>query len=83
MPITEEVITRIEELGKENKRPLMKNGPFFEWIPGNIILDKQDDEEDFDSLINDLQHHHNYDEGRDYVPHGSYEDEDSLGSWEA
>ena len=27
LPITEEVIARFEELGKEYKQPLMKNGP--------------------------------------------------------
>ena len=28
-PITSEVITRFKELGKEDKQPLMKNGPIF------------------------------------------------------
>ena len=46
----------------------MENGPIFEWSPGNIILDKQEDKEYFDNLINDLQNHHNDDNGSDYVP---------------
>ena len=61
----------------------MENGPIFEWIPGNIILDKQEDEEVFDNLINDLQHHHNDDNYSDDVPDYSGWDDDSLGLWEA
>ena len=71
MPITEELIARIEELGKEDKQPLMENGPIFEWSPGNIILDDQDYEEYFHNLINDLQHHHNDDEDSNCVPEDS------------
>ena len=71
LPITEEVITRIKELGKEDKKLLMENGQIFEWIPGNIILDKKDDKEVFDNLINDLQHHQNDDDNRNYVPDNS------------
>ena len=41
LPITKEVIARVEELGKEDKQPLMENGRIFEWIPGNIVLDEQ------------------------------------------
>ena len=57
-PITKEVISRAVELRKEDEHPLMKNGPIFEWIPGNIIMDKQDDEEYFNKLPNDMQYHH-------------------------
>ena len=60
----------------------MKKGPIFKWIPRNIILDEQEDEEDFNNLINDLQQHHNYDEEGEYVPDDYDEDGDSLGSWE-
>ena len=60
--LTEEVITRVKELGKEDKQPLMENRPIFNWSPGNIILDEQEGEEFFDNLINDLQHHHNDDD---------------------
>ena len=48
------MITKVEELGKEEKQLLMKNGPIFELIPGNIIMDKQDDKEYFNYLLNDL-----------------------------
>ena len=61
----------------------MKYGPIFEWIPGNIILDKQVEKEYFYNLINDLQHHHNDDNGRNYVPESSDEDENILATWEA
>ena len=43
-PITEEVITSVEEIDKEDKQPLMKKVTIFEWSPGNIILDKQEKE---------------------------------------
>ena len=62
MPITEEVIARVKELCNEDKQPLMENWPIFERSPGNIVLDEKEDEEDFDNLINDLQHHHNDDD---------------------
>ena len=46
-------------------------------------MDEQEDREDFDNLINDLQHHHNDNYDRNYVPENSDEDDDSLGSREA
>ena len=61
----------------------MKNGPIFEWIPGNIILYEQNYKEYFDNLIHDLKHHHNDDNNIDCVQDNSDEDDDSLGSWEA
>ena len=75
----EEVLTRFEELVKEDKQPLMKNGPIFKWILGNIILDDQEEEEYFEDLIHDLQHHHNGDNDSDYLPDDYDEDDDSLG----
>ena len=83
MPIIEEFINRVEELNKEDKQLLIKNGPIFEWIPGNIIMDKEEDEEDFDNLINYLQHYRNYNNDRYCVPDAFDEDDDSLGSWES
>ena len=44
-------------------------------------MDEQEDEEYFDNLINDLQYHHNDDDGSNYIPYDSDEDDDSLGSW--
>ena len=32
----------------------MENGPIFEWIPGNTVLDGQEYGGDFYNLINDL-----------------------------
>ena len=46
-------------------------------------MDKQEYEEVFDKLINYLHHHHNYDNGSDYVPENSDGDDNSLGSWES
>ena len=60
----------------------MENRLIFEWRPGNIVVDKQEDEEDFDNLIDDLQHHHNDDDDRDYVSYEYDGNENSLGSWE-
>ena len=61
----------------------MENGPIFKWSLGNIILDKQEEEEDFENLINDIQHHHNDDENSNYVTDDYDGDDNSLGSWEA
>ena len=60
---------------------MMKNGSVFEWILGNIILDEQEDEEDFYNLINYLRYHHKYDDNINYVPDDYDEDDDILGSW--
>ena len=60
----------------------MGNGPIFEWIPGNIILEVHEDKEVFDNVINDLQHQNNYEDDSEYVPDDSDGDDDSLGSWE-
>ena len=79
LTITEEVISRVEELGKEYEHPLMKNGPIFEWIPGNITMDKQYDKEDFNDLLNNLQCRHDNDDNSDYVPGDSNYDKDSIG----
>ena len=61
----------------------MENGPIFEQIPGNIILDDQENEKYFYNPINDLHHHHNDDNNSEYVPYNSDGDGDILGSWEA
>ena len=61
----------------------MENGPIFEWSPGNIILENQEDEDFFDNLINDLHHHSNDEENRDYVSEDSDGDANSLGSWKS
>ena len=83
LAITREVITRVKELGKEDRHPLMENGPVFERSLGNIILDKKEDKEVFDNLMNDLHHHHNDDNDRKYVSENSDEDDNIIGSWEA
>ena len=62
---------------------MMENGPILEWILGNIVLDKQENEEVFDNLINYLQYHHNDDDNRDNVPEDSDGDDNSLWSREA
>ena len=41
LPTTKEVIARVEYLDKEYEQTLMKNGPIFEFIPWNIIVDEQ------------------------------------------
>ena len=61
----------------------MGNGPIFEWSPGNIILEDQEDKEVFDNMVNYLQHHHNNDNDSNYVTDGSGGDYDRLGSREA
>ena len=61
----------------------MENGPIFEWSPGNIVLDEQEDKEDFSNLINDLQRHHNDEDDSNYVPDNSDGGDYSLGLWEA
>ena len=73
----------VEDIGEQDRQPLMDNGPIFEQSPGNIILDEQEGEEHFYKLINDLKHHNNDEDKINYVPDNSDGDCDSLGSWEA
>ena len=42
VPVTEEVIDRVEQLGEEDGQPLMENGPIFEWAPGLIVEDAEE-----------------------------------------
>jgi hypothetical protein len=46
LPITDEVISQVEELAKDQKAPLIKNNyPMFEWMPGVPILDDNETED--------------------------------------
>ena len=49
-------------------------------IPGNVVLDDQEDEEYFDNLINYLQLQHSDDNGSDYVSDDYDGDDDIIGS---
>ena len=44
-------------------------------------MDEQDDEEDFNDLLNDVQYRHN-DDDSDYILDESDDDKDSIRSWE-
>ena len=74
------MIAKVEEIGKEDEHTLMKNCPIFEWISANIIMDDQDDEEDFKKILNDLRYRHNDNYSRYYVQNKSDDDNDSIGS---
>ena len=38
LPITDEVIDRVEQLAAEQGQPLMENRPIFKWNPGELIV---------------------------------------------
>ena len=44
-------------------------------------MDEQEEEEDFDNLINDLQYHHNDGNNSNYVSDDYDGYDDRLGSW--
>jgi hypothetical protein len=35
---------RVAELREEDEQPIMENRPIFEWSPGNLIIDNDDDD---------------------------------------
>ena len=39
VPITDEVISRVEQLGEEDGQPMIMDEPIFEWAPGYIVED--------------------------------------------
>ena len=43
LPISDEVISRVEQIAAEQGQPLMENDPILEWTPGEIIADPDDD----------------------------------------
>ena len=45
LPISDEVIDRVEQLADEQGQLLMENGPIFEWTPGELIVDVDDNAE--------------------------------------
>jgi hypothetical protein len=52
LPISDEVIKRVNELGEEEDQPILTDGvPLFEWTPGQII--DEDDEEEYTNDINE------------------------------
>ena len=57
--------------------------PIFEWIPGTIITDKQEDQEDFNDLLNYQKYCQTNDNGSDYVPYKYDNEENIIGSQEA
>ena len=60
----------------------MKNGKCFEWIPGKIISDNQDNEEDLTTQYMIYSTIIMMKKNSEYVPYYSYKDDGSVGSWE-
>jgi hypothetical protein len=51
LPIDDEVIKRVEELGDEDNAPNMGDGyPMFEWTPGTPIIDEVTEEENVEDV---------------------------------
>ena len=79
LPITDEVIARVEELATIEKQPKMNNGlPIFEWEPGFPITDDHEHDNNDEGevpeidIIDDLQDdvqdaHHNNNEGVSHI----------------
>ena len=45
LPISDDVIDRVEQLAEEQGQLLMENGPIFKWSPGDLIVDANNDAE--------------------------------------
>jgi hypothetical protein len=59
LPIDDDVISRVEELGDIEDAPVMADGyPMFEWAPGEAIIDELEDIQDV-NVINDLPQENN------------------------
>ena len=56
LPISDEVIDRVEELAEEQAQPLMDNGPIFEWTPGDLIVDIDDDPEAMHEEMDEVEY---------------------------
>jgi len=69
LPMPQNIIARVEQMALEQHQPLMVSGmPIFEWAPGEAIIDRIDDNIDFnddDNLHPDLAQNKINDE---YIP---------------
>ena len=73
LPISDEVIRRVEQLAAEQGQPLMENGPIFEWTPGEIIADPDDD---IDMMAIEMEGVHYRDEEDDHNDIMNEDDDD-------
>jgi len=63
LPISDEVICRVEQVAAQQGQPLRENGPTFDWTPGEIIVDPEDD---IDVMIIDMEGVNYVDEESDH-----------------
>ena len=43
LPITDEVIEQVEQLGEQVGWPLMMHGPYFEWKPAQLLMEEREE----------------------------------------
>ena len=59
----------MEQLAEEQGQPLMENGPIFEWSPGDLIVDVNDDAEGMHEEMDEVEYppdDNGNDEGHDF-----------------
>ena len=56
LPIGDKVIDRVEQLAEEQGQPLMENGPIFEWNPGDLIVNVDDDPEAMHKEMDEVEY---------------------------
>ena len=73
LPISDDVIDRVEQLAQEQGQPLMENGQIFEWSPGDLIVDMDDDPEVMHEKMDEVEYpadddYHNQDPNAGGIP---------------
>ena len=67
LPISDDVIDRVEQLVEDQGQPLMDNGPIFEWNPGDLIVDVNNDPKAMHKEMDEVE----------YPDDDDYKDQDS------
>ena len=83
LPIDDYVISRIEELAKNEKQPIMHDGvPTFEWSPGNNIGEYNIDKDvDFIEQVNKNQYMEKLMDANQEDPNDGYDHEENINGY--
>ena len=76
LPITDEVIQRIDDMAVDENQPIMETRPIFEWTPGVPILDVDEDDEDVALALEGVDYEYVTDDKESFEDVGQEHEED-------
>ena len=66
LPISKDIIDKVEQLAEEQGQPIMDNGPIFEWNPGELIVDANDDADAMHEEMEEVEYPDDDDDDQDH-----------------